>query len=150
MMCPPISSVQVRARSLSVASKWISKATTGVRCRRCLDCHGRGDRVDAVAAQCDLNQTGVRFDGERAGCLLVELVRLEHDQDSAVRAGRAERGAGSGSVEYRHVEQVPGSAAGLNWPEINRRRRRARNEQDSRGNPARLMRIAYSVGNHDR
>ena len=109
-----------------------AKAMTGMRCLRRLDCHVRGDRVDAVAAQCDLDRAGVRFECERAGRLFVELVGLEHDQDSAVRAGRAEPGARGGSVECRHMQHVPGGAAELHGPEVDRRGRRAGNEQDSR------------------
>ena len=131
-MCRPTSRMQVRTRSLSVASKWMRR-----RRPACAVCGVsivtlRGDRVDAVAAQCDLDRAGVRFECERAGRLFVELVRLEHDQDSAVRAGRAEPGARGGSVECRHMQHVPGGAAELHGPEVDRRGRRAGNEQDSR------------------
>ena len=129
---PSTLNVQVLTRSLSVAFETDPKRTTSSRRYRRLDRHAGRDRVDPVPEQADPHQAGDCLQRQRAGRPLAEFIRLEHDQNTAPRAGRAEPGTRSPNLESRHPQHALGSAAKLHRPEIDRRRRGARNKQSSR------------------
>jgi hypothetical protein len=105
---------------------------TGSRCSWRINRHSGWDPVDAVPEQSDMHRAGIRLQRKRAGRLLIELVRLEHDQDSAACAGGAEPGARSSRIERRHPKHVRGGATKLHRSKIDRPCRAGRKEQGGR------------------